>query len=129
MSEPVQKNKVYVFPIETQLEIHGALQKVLVHKLVLQGAMIELFSPDLKIQEVLNFKLFLPTEGVQIDESVVVVKTYNKFKEVKRDGKVFVLKDQMQYLAEVHFKRPKLQTQNAIENFLKRFEKKAIKSE
>lgn len=129
MSESAQKIKNHAFPIETQLEIHGVIQKVLVHKLVLQGAMIELFSPDLKTQETLNFKLFLPTEGVQIDESVVVVKTYNKFKEVKKDGKVHVLKDQIQYLAEVHFKRPKIQTQNAIENFLKRFEKKVIKSE
>lgn len=128
MSEPVIKVKKKLLPIETTVEYNGAPHKVLIHKVAQRGCILEVFSPDLKTQTAFHLKFTLESEGIQIEEDVVVVKTYNKFKEVVKNGKVHVLKDQMMYLAEVHYKKAKIQTQDAIEKFLKRFEKKDIKA-
>lgn len=128
MSEQIVRVKKKLLPIETTIEYNGAQHKVLIHKVAQRGCILEVFSPDVNPQQCLHLKFTLESEGIQIEEDVVVVKTYNKFKEVVKNGKIHVLKDQMIYLAEVHYKKPKIQTQDAIEKFLKRFEKKDNKA-
>lgn len=129
MGEPAIKTKTHKLPFEIQLELNGVAQKVLIHKIEPIGALIEVFVPNLKALQHFSFKIQLPLDGLNFEEEAIIVKTYNKYKEVKKDGKVYVQKDQIQYLVEVHFKRPSLQTQDAIENFLKRSEKKVMTQE
>jgi Zn-dependent metalloprotease len=128
MSEQVVRVKKKLLPIEATIVYNGSQHKILIHKVAQRGCILEVFSPDLKPQQNFHLKFILESEGVQIEEDVLVVKTYNKFKEVVKNRKIHVLKDQMMYLAEVHYKKPKIQTQDAIEKFLKRFEKKDNKA-
>lgn len=119
--EKVIVKKIRVFPIEAVLDNAEGSQKANILKINAQGAILEVFTPSNRAQTVVNMKCTLPLTDVEFNEDCLIVKTYNQMIGEKNHKK--------QYLIEVHYKKLKVQNQNAINDFLTALETKMKKSQ